>query len=726
MSKKQIIAQAVIVLSLLAMIVISLTTAWFTASTVTEVEDTVIEVSSSNTFDMSLDGYNFTRDLKIKFYDTTTKSNLNTLLKDLCPVITTTGEHQQLSLYNPVKNDYTGEPDLNAEWTQGVKTNLMYDESTKYYYVINPSTSPAEYIEFDIWIRSDSKLDIYLGNESYLKPVNADKPMYSITEKYEDLYYTIYQDPIDTTETEIKVTTLVTPSTATTHYVYKKVDSDYVYQGYRKTITGDTPTYEYYDETNTLYESDDTDLTTFINLCGLIDSNNIPSFTPVNVGDTNPYQTHQEAQTIIHYYDYENHLVGITVKKGSTINNFDGVEIDLDHNITSEDYNYLKGTPTSTDDNHYSVEMISPYSNKEYTYEGKVLKLTTTYNFSKNLAASAMRVAFAEVEMTKNDGIYSDTGEILRYVWNPIPQFKLNNSPSGAYIEYLSNSNESTYFYTTKTGGGYNDKEAMNSTQVLKGNVQTTEDAVATGEILLCSTDKPTTSSEFSMKKVRVRVYVDGTDNESQNPLLSSSENGNAMVHMKLQLVSYFDNVIVEEVTNKVTSRANNERYFIAKMTDDNTHTFTYSRNTNIICPSDPEMLNIDIDNDGNDEEVAKYVIAKPGVLVVYATDDASGRVGALTVAINEISCVMTPIYGTDGEGKLKTTTDTYSLTFYENGAIVNDIITYSTDTINDIVDGLDSNNHKTYTVTFAIKGTYYLTCWTTTGCGFIKLYYGG
>ena len=203
---------------LLGMIILSFTLAWFQSASINKINEFSIEVGSADTFELSLDGINYNRRLDISLFNKETIANneyydSSVQLKDLASVYETVESDNHtifkiLKPYNPLRDEYTGEPLLQTTsgWDEATKSKVVYNASDgKYYVVSTDDDSFAQYIELDVWVRSDSNLEIYLGDESKVEPITTSNnpdvipAMYSIeTEKAaytrKDYYY-LSNDP---------------------------------------------------------------------------------------------------------------------------------------------------------------------------------------------------------------------------------------------------------------------------------------------------------------------------------------------------------------------------------------------------------------------------------------------------------------------------------------------------------------------------------------------------
>ena len=69
MSKKNLILRAALLVILTGMIAVAVSLAWFSVSTRNDLNEFTIEVGSADTFELSLDGINYNRQMNIKLFN---------------------------------------------------------------------------------------------------------------------------------------------------------------------------------------------------------------------------------------------------------------------------------------------------------------------------------------------------------------------------------------------------------------------------------------------------------------------------------------------------------------------------------------------------------------------------------------------------------------------------------------------------------------------------------
>ena len=682
MKNKNVILQGALIIVLLIMLIIGFSMAWFSQSTINEVNDFTIDVGSADTFELSFDGINYNRQLSLKLFNSQ-DYNSSVELADLTGVyeeVTSDNNvtFKSLKLFSPVRDEYTGTPVLNSlsEWGQAINSKVIYS-GNNYYVVSTDDEGRAQYVEFDLWIRSDSDLEIYLGDESKLEPVkttseeNVIPALYSSTINYKylqttrylygnnDLYRTVIKDENDNyfvfddnNQFIIKYRYVEINNITYTYYYdndnnlilksrdiynndsyshtkyYTSTDNSFISEIFRTDyVTSGTSTFYRYQSSSGVTLDNDGIAALNLNECvytylgnRAFSSGDLHIPNEGGVVTQNPY-------TSTTYYN----------EKGQFL-----IRKDIDNNVTT--YYDINGDVVDNVTKEYKVIVPSNYGKTLYTLVNDcVVSSSVSQTFSKNLAAGAALVSFSEMV---TDSFSGETKEVenLKYIWNPLPYYGLQSEEgySESLFTYDENRTEPIYYYTCD----YNDvtgryeyvraswnKEVDDPTKIdsliRTGLIQTTEHEVLNYETPLVKTEIEE-GRKFCVKKIRVKVWIDGNDEIAENSMLNSSATGNGQINVSLKLVSNVNKTNISAVklsngvyalsASKISGAAETYQWNVSGSWWTHDHLARFDIAT--ITP-DPEYP--------TDTSKARLTFNQVGTVTVYATDSL-GRVGALLI----------------------------------------------------------------------------------------------
>ena len=137
-------------------------------------------------------------------------------------------------------------------------------------------------------------------------------------------------------------------------------------------------------------------------------------------------------------------------------------------------------------------------------------------NFSRDYIAGATRVAF--IEVTDNAETGAEEYD-LKMIWAPNPKYQLSKSTGGVYT-FTVNGTRETYYYTVYENGEYVKKaytpDDFAAGKFFAGN--TGADISNGGESAVLFSTNPT-AGEFDYKKLKIRIWFEGTDREAREAL---------------------------------------------------------------------------------------------------------------------------------------------------------------------------------------------------------------
>jgi len=683
LNNKKLLIEGSLVVILFVMIMLSLTLAWFGSSRQTNVDDFTINVSSSDTFEISLDGVNYSRKLNIDLFSDGDTSSIQ--MADLTGVLSSvisdnSKTYQSLSIRNPLRNDDDGSPklDLGAGnvWPNAIGTKVTQSGS-KYYLQSTNESNAAEYVEFDLWIRSDAALDIYLGKDSIIAPYEETSDdylsaMFSTLEyqagyktyKYKDQsapYLTIvsdingdnytyyFKDAYESdTSTNIKHTFIiksisktVTENSVEQSYIYyydehnnfvarsqKMGDYTYYYDDSSaknficKTKFSDTGKRlnEYYEQNSSTTIAAPTNLNKYLK--AYLDIFKLEGWTP----EVNTFDKYSKEC----FYDKDGKLLICKVTDKNNVVTYYDQDINMKTTITA--------TPVSAPSKPYKVITESVYGEESLTYidTTKVfLDSSYTYSFSKNLACGAALMSFSEVvtdQFSENETTVTKEVEDLRYIWNPLPQYGFKNLSTDSIYNYFyvdNNRNETISYYTEDSENG---KYTLDSATWTKSNALIRTGAIKTYENYIDSGETPLVSTEanvgetFSVKKLRIKLWIDGNDELSVNSMLNSSKQGNGKFNISLNLVANTNNTIVELDDTRTSDYDSNIYYLTARKSNGEDGAYDWSVIGEWTNQSGEAFGTASIDQTG------KLTFRKYGTVTVVAKEKNDARIGTYVI----------------------------------------------------------------------------------------------
>ena len=702
MKNKNVILQGILIVVLFGMIIVGLSLAWFQSATVNRINDFSIEVGSADTFELSLDGINYNRQLNIRLFDKSTTINGDIFdsslqLADITSVYeeqTSVGNktYKSLKLCSPTRDDYDGTPILNTttEWSEAIKSKVLYNLSDGNYYVVSSDDEAiAQYIELDLWIRSDSNLEIYLGDESKISPVttsndaNVIPAMYSVEQELKAYSCTRYFNASDITIPYFSILTMG-PDT----YYFKDtvnsedntiIDHEFAVRTRTINVNGVDYTY-YYDENDDFliksrvvdeytefynsasqfkfktkyvtvgsydsikyYDSVSVEITSEETIDLLVNNSNLATFFSLYSPDSvalNHSTTNQTEKKEVCYYNEKGDFLIRKVVEGNTTTYYDNENPNVSGNVVD-----LAGK-------EYQVISPSVYGIKRNTAMGGVAVTSIlTQTFSKNLSAGAALVSFSEL-VTDTFLVESEERtlevEDVKYVWNPLPYYHLSSTPGTVESEFSIDNNPQTinyYVYDsvnhvyTLESWPIND----NSDLVKLGNIQTNEFEVLGEENPLCTTTVES-SSKFCIKKLRIKLWIDGNNELSQNSMLNSSATANGKINVALKLVSNVNRTIITQ-----KDVLGNGVYTLeASKINGLEEVYEWSVSDTFWSYSPEYVFKIaDVVADTNDSSKATLTFVRNGTVTVYARD-SKGRVGTIVISYDYGRIVCSHVEGSN------------------------------------------------------------------------------
>jgi hypothetical protein len=754
MSKKNLILRAALLVILTGMIAVAVSLAWFRSATINRVNDFSIEVGSADTFELSLDGINYNRQLNIQLFnkDTTINDTIydsSVELADISSVyesVTSVGgkTFKSLKLVAPTRDEYSGEPILNttSQWDEAVKSKIVYNSSDGKYYVVSSSEEEmAQYLELDLWIRSDSNLEIYLGDESKILPyketseenvipamysveqrnnaytltkyVNASNhniPYYSVLIMGDTTYY--FSDSVNQLDNEVIDNTFVIKAVArninSIDYKYYYDENDQfiaksrVIDGYEcfynssdsfkfKTKFVDNGSYKenhYYNDVNVEIDSDIEEL---VNNDNLYDYLSFYALDSIGLYHGDPVVV-EESSNVYFYDEAGNFLI-----RKYTQNN---VSTYYDNENPAE-----VGNVVNLGERQYKVISQSNYGITRNTKYGDTAILSTISQvFSKNLSAGAALVSFSEL-VTDTFGVNEETREVedIRYVWNPLPYYHLQTEAGQVESEFSITDNAQTinYYVYDSVNQVYTLESwpvGADSDLVKLGSIQTDEFEVKGGESPLCTTVVEE-GNKFCIRKVRIKLWIDGNNELAQNSMLNSSATRNGKMSVAIKLVSNVNRTLIEQ-----TEVVGNGVYKLqANKINGVEEEYTWAVSDTFWNYSPEYIFRIaDVTVDPLDSSKATLTFVRNGTVTVYATD-SQGRVGTYVATYNYGRIVVTH------------TEDTNVYEFYavnvdgsDSSTKLGGVWKISNNTIADIT---YDENTKIATVTFSDSGSLRVSC---------------
>lgn len=678
MSKKNLILRAALLVILTGMIAVAVSLAWFSVSTRNDLNEFTIEVGSADTFELSLDGINYNRQMNIKLFNNDNYNGVE--LADLTGVYEEIESDnnvvfKSLKLFNPLRDEYEGTPLTSPangfSWTEAIKTKVIYSGNS-YYVISTDDDASAQYVELDLWIRSDSNLEIYLGDESKISPVtttsdsNVIPAMFSRTETHYDLVTNTYKYGNG------DVFMVIYIDKDGYHYYFDEND-DFVIKFKEFEINNNTYKY-FYDENNHLliksrdiynnneyqytvyYASNDSTFSTVLFRTEFtIDGNFKRNVYKDESGGSLTQQqiTALDLDTMVSDYIEIGDLETGYAKVSDTVNEYsdttfydeNGEFIVRKHQVGNV-VTYYDDENVAVDPNgkEYMVIVPSNYGKTYYTLVNDLVPSTSiSQTFSKNLVAGATLVSFSEMV---TDTFESETKEVenLKYIWNPLPSYGLTSNANDIE-QTFSVDNERTelinyytceyddvtnsYAYTLANWAKEVDDVTKLNSLIRTGNIRTTDKEVLNYETPLCTTVVEQ-GNKFCVKKMRIKIWIDGNDVISQNSMLNSSAAGNGQISVSLKLVSNVNQTIVEatEVSNgiyeltasKINGAEETYNWSVSGSWWTHDHLARFDIATLSTHPDYP-----------SDTSKKYLTFNQVGTVTVYATD-SQGRVGALVI----------------------------------------------------------------------------------------------
>lgn len=684
MKNKRLILQGVLIIILFGMVVLGISLAWFTMSKDVEMNDITIDVGSSDTFEISLDGVNFTRKLDINLLKASDLDDGSITYSDIQLVdvgavyeenTSKSGtKYYGLKICDPIRQDYNGNPkiylDAGEKWPEAKKTKIL-SSGGKYFLVSDDPNSVAQYIELDMWIRSDSDLEIFASADSSISTIDTTTEagvvpaMYAIKESLNPLTITDYSLNAG------KYCALIDYDGYTYYYSYQgdtrtfiikfKEDGNYIdyydkdglliakakdsgdyidlydenfnflFKVLKSRIGSNGVLFYHNDENNTIfnileYSKIDKKYSPLKQYFARTDYNSINTKTVDNDNSQLPLSN-------IKYYDANGEL--LCYRKYNPDGSFNDYSDENAQHLISEHKNYQVLVPSSYGSNENIV--------LENT-EGLIIKSNREFIFSKNLVSGATLVSFSELITDEFDEGHKEV-EDLKYVWKPNCNYKLTSVENGlnSTFEYIANGDNKVNYYSFPYGSNtyyyhYVSGDELTPVFPLKtGALLTTEKEVSTGEIPICSTHVPV-GETYCVKKVRIKIWIDGDNSLASNSMFNASSVGHGSIKVSLKLVANVNRTVVKMVNNL----GNGVFQMAAEKVNGKTETYTWSVDGQWKTADQRFTFAIaTIDQNG------LLQFNQNGTVVVYAKD-SQGRVGALPVTYNFGIISIAERYGDD------------------------------------------------------------------------------
>lgn len=155
---------------------------------------------------------------------------------------------------------------------------------------------------------------------------------------------------------------------------------------------------------------------------------------------------------------------------------------------------------------------VYPAAGKDPIYlinSNKVVRESPDGNFSEDLIAGAVRVAFIEDDLVNGEFVEQSAP---KYIWAPNKGYQIKNE-NGQYIGYLNSVEQQLYKYTKVVD--YNNFYITDATNIVE-DIHASYNTHASGnDIPLTHIDNLSTNTYENIKAITIRVWIEGNDREA-------------------------------------------------------------------------------------------------------------------------------------------------------------------------------------------------------------------